>query len=43
MVLLVKRVIDEDATVYILLGVLLLVAAVLWVVNRMLTSRAATG
>ena len=39
LVLLVKRVIDEDATVYVLLGVLLLVAALLWVVNRMLTDR----
>jgi amino acid transporter len=38
--LLVKRVIDEDSTVYILLAVLLGVAAVMWLVNRVLTDRA---
>jgi amino acid transporter len=35
--LLVKRVIDEDSTVYLLLGVLLVVAVLLWGVNRLLT------
>ncbi len=35
--LLVKRVIDEDSTVYVLLGVLLAVAVGLWGVNRIFT------
>jgi basic amino acid/polyamine antiporter, APA family len=39
LVLLVKRVIDEGSTVYILLGVLLAVAVLLWGINRMLTDR----
>jgi amino acid transporter len=37
--LLVKRVIDEDSTVYVLLGVLLVVAVLLWGVNRLFTQR----
>jgi basic amino acid/polyamine antiporter, APA family len=39
--LLVKRVIDEDSTVYVLLAVLLGVAVLLWVVNRIATQREA--
>jgi amino acid transporter len=39
LVLLVKPTIDEDSTVYILLGVLLAVAVLLWGINRMLTDR----
>jgi basic amino acid/polyamine antiporter, APA family len=35
--LLVKRVIDEDSTVYILLAVLIAVAVVLWGINRIAT------
>ena len=35
--LLVKRVIDEDSTVFVLLGVLIVVAVLLWGVNRILT------
>jgi hypothetical protein len=37
--LLVKRVIDEDSTVYVLLLVLLAVAVLLWGVNRVFTQR----
>jgi amino acid transporter len=35
--LLVKRIIDEDSTVYVLLGVLLAVAVGLWAINRIFT------
>ena len=39
LVLLVKRAIDEDSTVYVLLGVLLAVGVLLWAINRLLTDR----
>jgi amino acid transporter len=40
LVLLVKRISDEGSTVFVLLGVLLLIAIALWVVNRVFTGRA---
>jgi amino acid transporter len=39
--LLVKRVIDEDSTVYVLVAVLIAIAVLLWGVNRLLTQREA--
>jgi flagellar biogenesis protein FliO len=40
LVLLVKRISDEGSTVFVLLGVLLVVAIALWLVSRLFTSKA---